>query len=1520
MPIDAYDASIEYDETRYTSGVTPKVDGSVELTLDNFIPEENLRELSADGAPPEWDAVRGATFEGWVPYITAEDAGGARGTLQAQLPGGSPLPPETDTYPFATPIISGGQAPTRTTPGAVITADMKDPDDTSRVIALEKPVVTTVAATTVGFPPGVYGAAISLVGRGGSHTRTTEEGPVVTVSSNGKRIEFKLLTDADRDLVKGQGLWLTEPALTEAEVDWNTLRLQDVAPNRGRTYTLNGPYKWNGRLAPNKNETAIDKPEPFRYRRDYRLKGRLGKDLQPGEYLFYRVESTRVGDSLPSRHGPERQVNSEKKEHGYVFKPKKLHPEAVGFKIFVQDKTDGLNPPFYQLMRVRRGDKARYFNLEEEPTFFGIKDAEMAVTDTGEEKDKSPERSRYVLVAADPPTEDASGLEDPSGEIDAPLAVGTGSPGAGTYRVGYTKRFSGEGISISGGETPVSELETVVLPDNGNGAGGTDYVIQMQFPPRVNKIPNALYGQLDQAGLPVSWKILGGTTGTEITTTSTVTNFEQAGVLYLQTSGLLINTGRYPNATQPVTALQPGLSLVQVDTTRIETIAGFLEVSSLAFGRGYVEIVQYNDVGTEVHTPLNLATLSQNGKMWVQKTVGGIGSGADVEFGADTSYAAIRWGAENNPSAATTDRRQLRVKWHSQVWAPFDGVPRRFEPEGSPLEHSVASNDPAAPYPATHVLKIGLPPGTASDVATIEPPLAMVSYDALADGDEPAGWTPTYTNAGSGYLGAYTGTGSTTFGDVKTYRVKSDNTGAKSNVYIQETFSPSGDSLAVLFRIYFEQMPTRNPSSVRIAGIRSASANMAQLRVNRTGGGTTANTLSLVTIDKDDKEYVTTIASGLKATDYIEVEVLISGGGTTSGSASTTYGVNSTVRGAGPGRSGVDFTGRMPVDVRMGGHEESHSDTKWTFQFGEVVVTETGYAAVENNQPALTVIPQTDRPFKDGTTLAGPATGTLDYDAGAASRSNLAVAGSFLRSGTPGADTVLMEIVNTTNTAAAARLYAKTTNTVEVRNNAGTVLAQVNTATDTSVTWRYELVVEGAGTTAGMILVYRTSSAAGSSRDLVVQLTGQDLSSVQAQRARVPGSASYTETNLIASEHGEYVPDDTAPLSSDEEVTDEGVYQEYVSVLDSDVISDQENIGFDVEEFFVKPGIQRTAAVYMRAEDLPEDGAPFTIVEYDDDGVGTELDSVYADGTAEATPGGNGWYEYWLTYTPTQKRVRWEHRGMTSGRYVAQKRLDAVGNLTTRAARDAMRDGGCATSGVFTAVLNARVPSQSGTQFEGMWLEERVRLGIVAQTPTGTSVTGRYRSATSEAGLTSATWETDPDDAFDLEWVEVEATLNGDGALSPTVPEGGISLYYKCFQPVLLRDDRSALPGGVYIGGGSENNLPRPYRRSMFDVEAVGDRAAPRAITARIGRLGGFPVSIFTPEALDELQSDDILAKDWYVESPYHDLVMRVRFYEEPTEAVSLVEYPLLDEGRLFWSPVSMEFERAEMVESGPLE
>jgi hypothetical protein len=1624
-------------------GVVLDTTGSITLEPNNRIPSQYLRELSQDGSPEGWETVAGPSADGYHSYLFKMDAAVRQGGRQTTTPDTN----EQAHHLFTTPLVSGGLAPTPSTPGVAMPTS-----------PLEAPTVTLAQGSVVGFPQGEYLAAISFVSKSGAHTKLSDT-VQVTVNTNGKLLEFRLLLDADKTMVVGQGLWLSERVALGGTPDPSTMRLQDVAPNTGRVYVVKGPYNHSGRTAPAVNETAIGTPPALLRGRDFDIVTNTAKWMAPGRYVFYQVQVNKLGESLPSAGSQAINVNTWTQQ-GIVFHPQ-LHPEAIGFRIYWRDYWESALPPIYQLVSTQTANTSRYFLPGETPTFYGAVDTgEIATRDPGAyygtwrtytvstitdrlvltagsypngqqvrmggalpaplqfnrsyyvrdvsgtsfklagqkggpalnittapagtkqirtyEYVKPPESYQEIGVQGEPGSEDASGIGDPTGQIDPPVPVGMGIPSAGTYLVGYTRVLGGR-------ETPVSLMASITLLEADVTAGK---VIRMTYPPRVNKIPNALYSQVGQANLPISWQIL-NSSNAAVTAPDANHFYESAGVFRIQTSGTIVADAKFPYA---MTAAD---EWIELDKERIETVAGWLDVPVRTGGTAYAEIVQYNAAGTEVGTPLDLATLTSAGAVYFEKTVGGVGAPEtpNLTFHTDATRARIRWGAKGA-------NRNLSVKVHSLIWAPQKGVGRRYEVHNNPADEWVGTTDPAAPYPNSHVLAIGQPPPTVASNAAPPPTVPGVAqinevhnYDALAVGASPTGWTEVATGGGTS-PGAYA---STIWNTTKTYRVHSSDTSSSTTSYMWKDFTaewPGGEDLTVLWRIRAETLPSWG-HWIKAGNVRnSGGSEMAEIWIEGTSSSS-SYILHFYSASSNSYHYQT----GVSSSELLEVEARITGGNSASGKVEWKLGRNLATRTT-VATHNCGFSGYGgPRIVRQGVDEETAYWNTWAIQYGPLEISSTPIQVeVPNIAPALTPLVQPDWPWKAGTILYGPVTSPVDQTITTSARTNLGIAATFVHTADITTERTILQL-RTSGGTELVGMYHKTDDSIELRHGA-TAFPVTAALPVAATTYRFDLVVTGAGTTSGQALVYRTIGTG--TRELIVYASNLNLSGLYAQRATIAFHPENTETDVVVTELGEYEWDS---YGSDGQLINQG----YVAILPADVTADTSDVGFEVAEFFVQPAVERTFAVFMRPEDLPDEAAPWTVVAYDAVGRSVELGSVYADGTAVANAS-PGWSEYWMTYTPPDgySRIRIEHRGMTAGRYVWQKPLDAPGNISTAAARNALRNLGRALTGTYFVVLNARIPSQSTTMMNGAYRETRTSLTTDATAPTtedtalsvtanettdvltvtaghtwvtnatvefgstdtlpaplavqtlyyvrdatattfkvaatrggaainltdtgtgthtvfgSTGVNVRWRASDDPDALGGLTWQSDETLVPDLEWVEAEVTLEGDGTLSPVVNQGDPQVAYTTFMPMLLKGDRTPIPGGVYIGGGGyQNNLFRPYRRSLYDTESIGDRAAPRSITDAVGRLWSFTLVINHADGLDYVFSDAFLDDDHVIESPYHDAILRVRFYEPPDEPEASIEYDGFDEG----SPLALAtmpqmvvtIERAEVVESAPL-
>lgn len=1444
MPIDGVFAAQDYDPDLFDPGATPRVpDSGVELARTNAILEQWLRILEPDGAPVGWDLKQAPEDEGYDVYLGQTIASMTRYNT-------TPIDPLDDAYQFNRGVTGGGSPPNANTP-----------DIAKLAVRPEQASVRKVDPNFVGYPFGTYLAAKSIVAspkgnaKRKAHTQLTDvvEFTISASEGVGKALEWQASQDLPPEAY-GEGLWLSEPVPEGETPDASTIRLQSIRKKGPRTYTTRGPLKLgsHARKPPKFNETKVGKPKKLKWGQDLRIRGGLGHDLQPMRLKAGIVVTTAQGETELSDLTDPITVAKERPGHGVVFDPKHLHPAASGFKIFVQvDDVD--NPPWYQIIRTEKGNKFKRFARRNKPVLFGYKDTgEGKVSDplmpaepdpkhgstelanslsasantmtvkanasfpssagyfakidkeivyiTGgantntwniqrgavgtqpashnadakviedftlekrRELNKHENRHFWLLAPADPPTEDSTGIENPDGEIDPPIPVGLGRPGPGTWYVSYGRRFDGK-------PTQTAPPRKITI--------AADEVIELRFPPRVNRINNALYGQLNQKGIPTNWTFTKGDTTAYTAKDGDIEVLP--GKVHLKTSGTLVANDRYPRAVSWDTA--DVLGTVQNAGTGADRIRLTLEVSEYTSGRAFVEVVQFNDAGTALGQALTLATLDQVGFTYVDTTIGpstavaADGGPPDVLLDQNATYIGIRWGIENVNNA-----RNLKAAVYNIFWHPFDAHPRRFEERSRPDELWEPSNDPADPVPGSHVIAISKAPDTAGDSISAPAPMNSVFHNngsvgvGSIGGLLPSGFAVVETNPGLNSEATIANTSNFGGGSQPAAKFRSDGHSALNHNYFHKNYTstwPGGNSLALRFKLYIERLPTKANRSVQVAAITADDGSpMAWFQLWRDG------TLELHTYNYEYYERSAVVQRNLQNEDELDLEVIVGGGNTNAGIATTYISVNGRARSAGAYISGVDWDPpsgtRTPRRVMYGGFQENQPDQSWTFWFDDVVITQNGYAGTL------------------GGTVVGP---------------------------TPMPD--------------------------------------------------------------------RPQRGAGDYRD-------------------------------------------TAPDGAT-------INQGYAFYLRSDVLENVE-MGHETDEFYVRPGQQRTAAVFMKLQDFPAGQRIFVLAAYNETGDRVELgclsEQTGANAVANLTP---GWFEFWMAYTPPEGyfRLRWEHEGTTGGTYVWQEPVDAVGFLDTLAERDAARVEARATTATFRMILEARVPGQDGTAMQNGWKEQRKAILVTSQIPDELqaldppAVTWRARS--SDRTDVWLPYQTDEDLIPDLKYVDVEITLRGDGTYTPIVPAGGVSVLYSTYQPILLRENRTALWGGVLIGGDSDSNLPRRTNRHEYDTDAVGGQALPRAMTDRIGRLGPYAARVYTREAEDEL-ADNMAAIDlngiadlaeWFIEDWFENYYHRIRFYA-PGDFEEEIDYDFLERRQEELTglriPRQMEIEATQVMETHFLE
>lgn len=1582
MASDAVRTATDWLKNFVSAGARVTAGGKLQLAVPNEVLDASFGDLGADNAPVGVDVVRGPRDDGYHFYATKANRQQTALSRQTFFPEG----PETDLFQFGKEIFGGAPLPR---PNDLL-ADLR--------ARPQKGWVTKKSVARVGFKAATYWYAVSVIGQGGSHTETTE--PVqFTHTGTGRAIKCPLPMEMPQGGVKF-GIWLSEP-----DKDPESMRLQDTVKPGKAEHPLYGPLKTNSRKRPEKNETAVGKPKEPKWgqprKQDiWRGSGHGHHDLKtPMRVRIVIVETTRIGDSdaspvskhrdikertrmvrvrnekgelvrskgdpiLKENGDPKldengnpmyqnngdvklREVNSDIRNEAIWVKPDKLHPESTGFKVFAQID-DVPNPPWYQLVRGAKTDKTHRFQKGDAVPITGQ-------VDQGEDggRKRDPKHPWHVLVPADPPIEDTSGIESPTGETDVPYSFGPTRPGPGTYWYTHTRVLNG--------------LQTLAAPPvkvtiSGDGSGAATEVAVYHVPPMINKISNSMFGRVDETGEPADWTV---------NQTGSVFTMPEPGIARLLTTTQISDAGRYPNIQTE--------DMYRVAGNRIETIRGILINEEV--GTGFVELglIQYNEDGVlvgadEAASTLVISSLAataiQESEVAARVAKADV-PGADFVLHDDAAFARVKAYARGNP-------RSVRFSVRNIAWHPFDGAPRKIIfPERGSRTHAIATNDAEVPYRSRHVIGFMLPPAVKSSSASVPPPIDNLNFDADLGG---MGIFKSVNNANtSAARDVAASLNSTGQG----FRVKNDHTNSRSLIYGFKSYdAPWNRYGAVRTRVRLTRLPTASSAETSVLSIMCEDSTSDPVRrigmiyVKRWPNNTKVNLHFTAYNNKGDRVATRKIAEGLNANAVLDVE-LLSGYGGGEDSVSVNVGIN----GGSVDTVGTIIAGNLPGTgpaVMRLGVDYQDRNCKYTFDYDDVFVTERGYFPAALDSPALVPLTQADRPTRDGVVLRDSAvaeTFSLVTDS--------ATAGLLVRLGVTSASAGVVTIL-------AALRTDLGTNLVRIEEAADgkiNVVApgysrQVRAPFAATDSGNLEMVVKGAGTKGGSVLVY---VGTGAGRKLLAAKSGLDLSAGLVGQAFSGGRAGIAVQQALVTERGSIEIVDVDHNGDD-------IFQGYVSINPLNVVN--RDVGTEFEEIVVRPGEWNTWAVRIRTENFPPGCQPLMVALYNDAGDRYIAARLFgADGVSE---GSTPWEDRAVFFQPRAgyHRCRIESAKMDGGTYIYQQPLRVPGQHTTVAARDAQRAKLVSVKGEAETILGGFVPEVGVGPMQQDYSEEWLRLLTKAEEPEGDQQTATSNATTdrlsvsahgyaangtvrviadsggslpgglaanttyfvhtptandfglaaTEAGtaidITSAgsnfsvygvtsvnatyrstnadpptSWESaflaNPDDVpQDRKWANVKLVLRGDGKIWPTVSPGGVELLWKCFQPTMLREDGSPFPGGTTVAG-----LIRVTEDSERDTTPVAGRARARRLHEPVPKYD-HPVEVhfYHPQAFEEFMNDPYAVRQ--IDHPAANTTVRVKPYEVGEPAYFESE---LFEETLGFVQVTVPITRLEVIETAPL-
>jgi hypothetical protein len=1489
----------------------------------------------------------------------------------------------------------------------------------------EQPTYHLEPLEHLGFAIGDYWACISVVGPGGSHTETST--PVrFSVLDSGKYIEFALPPEMP-EFGERYGLWLSR-----VDGDWDTIRLQAIVTPSGGPAILRGPYNSRGRKRPEKNETMIGNPKKPSWgkpRKNDLWRQHALHDLQaPMRIAVSIVETSVAGDSLPSAPsdsrtfrgrrrrvrerssetgettGQEKEIQREPiRNEGVYVRPDAHHREAIGYKVYCQ-VDDIANPPWYRLIKTRSEDKTEAFVFDKKrgndgneddrdrrrrrrrrrrrqgrrgggeggekgiaPVIYGYKD-EGDTTGGG----NLPRHLRWILIPEDPPTEDSSGIEGITGEIDPPRPVGPTRPTPGQYWLTYTRR-------INGLQSRHAPPVRVTVPGSG---GVATHIPVMHFPPRVQKIQNAMFSSLNVNDKPRLWDL--DQTGGVIDVPAA-----RPGTVRISTNAPIVGTGMHPFLRHT--------NFVQIDGERLETLRGTLFGDSITSGKGVFGLVQYDQAGVlvvpgdERASTLVVHEIALNGaETTFKKTVAGQGITADLNFHPEAAWAKPKLYADGNGRSLTFSAWNL-------AWHPFDGEPRKLDltPVGL-LAPAEESDDPSVPYPSGHVFAITKPAAPQGTSASYPAPLYRWDLNSGLPPQMTINRNVVNANTQVELLAVanLSGTGSG-------LRVRNDHrTSFAHNFVTVDMRSLWGTRGGVKWNFRLTRSFTHIGSRGRVfCMIAETGEVVAEIVVANTtsqaAGALRRSTVQLITHQqgRNVPPITRTLETGLLDNTLLEMEV-VAGFGGGNDSATVYWSVGGASR-RGTTIFAGDFAGRAPGYFQLGVSSYSDKRARYTFDYDDIVVTERGDAPTATLSVPLVPLPQPVWPMRTGTEIHSGA-GTINHAVtDHASRDTLGLEYRFTPTTTASTATRIAWIEDSGGTGR-AELWEAADGHVELRGP-GIQTTRIEMPRPNGTERRVELLASGFGTISGTVGVYRTAPGVDQERELMEVQEDLNWSAVTPARARTATRSGLTANSSIVTDRGTLEPIDTHYDGTP-------IHQGYAWINRLDAIVD-EDVGQEFDEEFVTPGVEHTWALRLKLSNMEEGCKPFNVVLYDREG--TRRVAAQLLGAEGSATGDSPWSDYAVFFTPApgEYRCRIENDDMFGGDLRWQQPLLCEGRHETDAERDAERAKRRAVKGEMRLTLRGFVPlgSMETSPYRQDYGEEWLRLLAYGDTPEGTALdmsgtasndtisapghryrnggtvrfraqdilggsvtlptplaedttyfvrdanetTGTFKLSATDGGVVlnitgngagsvygftsvdavyrstnqepPAAWESewlaDPADVpQDRRYADVYVTMrsSGEDELFPTITPGQVELVYKTFQPTLLRADRTPYTGGTVVGG-----LTRDWVGAELDTDPVNGLPRRRRMGDPIRKIENtIEVDFHDPDAFVEFMEAYNEGETFVVEHPAANAVMLIDPYE--------LGDPEYEETELFeettgWLKVTIPINRAHVLESHTL-
>lgn len=501
-----------YEDTHFRkdASVILMPEDLTETAGDLTVLDKDGNPLGADGTP--FFEIRSTeSADGWSPYLGTEPQGVNGPTKQVA----SPYPITRESFMGSQLLIPGDLPPTSI--GAARIAQPAAP-----ILVVESAGVEGFQATTTDLPLFIAFTYSS----GGKHSLLSPF-TLVPPLATGQTIRAVLPTNIPRGATH-VGVWITEPGTSTPSTPGPAYLQREIVVSRYNpgVYDLTGPYR-HEKDEPLNNETILPiPPQPIF---DIFSSFAALKGSRPGKYIARIVWTDGNGESLPSPATSERQAAANAAVYFQdisgnpaaawgelkVLRPDPP-PNATGWRIYVnteggptespEDATEGAwYVPYNSITAL--GNERPYPISTTEVAFggwFSSSDSKWAADE------------QVFLIPRELPTQNTSGIEDPTEPLAQPSVSGAARLPAGRYYAGITESVRGR--------------ESVLSPVASKTISGSE-VLRIIRQGRVNRIPNGENPEVGADGNPLDQTLVttGGSVVPEGKTTVLKTSAAQSG-------------------------------------------------------------------------------------------------------------------------------------------------------------------------------------------------------------------------------------------------------------------------------------------------------------------------------------------------------------------------------------------------------------------------------------------------------------------------------------------------------------------------------------------------------------------------------------------------------------------------------------------------------------------------------------------------------------------------------------------------------------------------------------------------------------------------------------------------------------------------------------------------------------------------------------------------------------------------------------------------------------------------------